>query len=105
MLYPRIQGVDDWIKRTLGLALNRCCEELKHSNECRIAYSATERAASHPDDAAVEATLAWLPPEAGWPMKRFPNDGAIIVPIAIGKSAHESELGKRRCKDVAANAG
>lgn len=106
MLYPSIQSADDWIEWTLAFAFECCCEELGQSNERSIAFIEIERSASNSEHQAVKAMLARLPSEAWRQMNRFPNDLLLVVlPIVIRAPAHHGNLGKRRSKQVAADAG
>jgi hypothetical protein len=106
MLYPSIQSADDWIEWALALAFNRCGEELRQSNERSIPCIEIERSASNSEHPAVKAMLARLPSEAWRQMNRFPNDlPLVVVPIVIRAPAHHGNLGKRRSKQVAADAG
>jgi hypothetical protein len=58
LLYPIIQGADDWIKWTLAFAFKCCGEELRQPNERSIACIEIERSASNSEHPTVKTMLA-----------------------------------------------
>jgi hypothetical protein len=105
MLDPGIQSADDWIEWIFALAFNCCGQKLGQSSQRSIRCIGIERPASNPKHPAVKAVPARLPSEAWRQMKRFPGDRRVVVAPIIRTPAHQGKFGKRRSKQVAADAG
>jgi hypothetical protein len=104
MFDPGIQRGDDRIEWIFAHAFNRC-GQLEQSSERNICRIGIERPAANPQHPAVKAALARLPSEPGRQMQRFPGDRRVVVPPIIRAPAHQGKFGKRRRKQVAADAG
>src|ERR1700733_4228049 len=106
MLDPGIQSADDRIERTCAHAIKPGVEELGQSGERDRTRIEIERSASNSEHPAVKGVLARLPSEPWWQMKRLPGDHpACVLPVVIPVRAHQGNLGKRRRKQVAPDAG
>ena len=106
MLDPGIQSADDRIEWIFAHVPKAGVEDLRQSDGRRICHIEIERPVSNSKHPAVKAAPARSPSEPWWQMKRFPgNRPACVLPAIIGGLTHQGNLGKRRGKQVAADAG
>jgi hypothetical protein len=105
MLDPVIQRANRRIERIFAHVRESRVEGLGQFNERRIARVEIERPVSNSDHPAVKAALARSPSEPRRQMKGLPADRPVgASAVSVRMPAHQGNLGKRRGKQVAADA-